>query len=61
MRPKLPAGEKRSCIIGLKVKPETKRLVERIAISKGFTLSSYIDFLLCKDIENWLNCSDYTK
>lgn len=53
MRKKLPPGEKRNRIIGIKVKDETRQKLEYIAGREGKTLSTYIDVVLNLNIENY--------
>lgn len=54
MRKKLPDGEKRSNIIGVKVKPETRQKLEWIADREKTKLSTYIDEQLRIHIETYL-------
>ena len=54
MRKKLPVEEKRSIIIGIKVKPETRKKLEWIAKREATSLSTYIDEQLCEHIEKYL-------
>lgn len=53
MRRKLAENEKRSNIIGVKVKPETRQKLEWIAKREATRLSSYIDELLRNHIETY--------
>lgn len=53
MRKKLAYGEKRSNIIGVKVKPETRLKLEWIARKEATKLSSYIDEQLREHIETY--------
>lgn len=53
MRQKLPANEKRKNIIGIKVKDETRKQLEYIAGREGHTLSTCIDIILRKQIEEY--------
>jgi len=53
MRKKLPATEKRSKIIGVKVKPETREQIEWIAKREVTQLSTYIDSLLQEHIKKY--------
>lgn len=54
MRKKLSYDEKRSNIIGIKVKPETKKKLTYIAKREGKQLSTYIDEELVKLIDQYL-------
>lgn len=53
MRKKLPAGQKRNKIIGVKVKQETREKLNYIAEREGHTLSTYIDIILRKHTEQY--------
>ena len=53
MRKKLPNDEKRNKIIGIKVKEETRQQLEYIAGREGHTLSTCIDIILRKQIEEY--------
>lgn len=53
MRKKLPPKEKRDKIIGIKVKEKTREQLEYIAKREGQTLSTYIDIVLRKNIEQY--------
>lgn len=53
MRKKLPENEKRRNIIGVKVKDETRRQLEYIAGREGHKLSTCIDIILRKQIEEY--------
>ena len=53
MRKKLPLDEKRNKIIGIKVKDETRRQLQYIADRDGHTLSTCIDIILRKQIEEY--------
>ena len=53
MRKKLPHDEKRNKIIGIKVKEETRQQLEYIAGREGHTLSTCIDIILRKQIEEY--------
>ena len=53
MRRKLPIDEKRSKIIGIKVKEETRQKLQYIADRDGHTLSTCIDIILRKQIEEY--------
>ena len=53
MRKKLPIDEKRSKIIGIKVKEETRQQLQYIADREGHTLSTCIDIILRKQIEEY--------
>ena len=53
MRKKLPTDEKRSKIIGIKVKEETRQQLQYIADREGHTLSTCIDIILRKQIEEY--------
>lgn len=53
MRKKLPFDEKRNNIIGIKVKEETRRQLQYIADRDGHTLSTCIDIILRKQIEEY--------
>ena len=53
MRRKLPNDEKRSKIIGIKVKEETRQQLQYIADRDGHTLSTCIDIILRKQIEEY--------
>lgn len=53
MRKKLPIDEKRSKIIGVKVKEETRQQLQYIADREGTPLSTYIDIILRKQIEEY--------
>ena len=53
MRKKLPFDEKRNKIIGIKVKEETRRQLQYIADRDGHTLSTCIDIILRKQIEEY--------
>lgn len=53
MRRKLPANEKRNSIIGIKVKEETRKQLNYIAEREGHTLSTCIDIILRKQIEEY--------
>lgn len=53
MRRKLSHEEKRSNIIGIKVKPETKRKLTYIAKREGTQLSTYVDTELVKLIDQY--------
>lgn len=53
MRKKLPASEKRSKIIGIKVKEDTHEKLAYIASLEGNTLSTYINKVLNENIEQF--------
>ena len=53
MRKKLPLDEKRNKIIGIKVKEETRQQLQYIADRDGHTLSTCIDIILRKQIEEY--------
>lgn len=53
MRKKLPLDEKRSKIIGVKVKEETRQQLQYIADREGHPLSTCIDIILRKQIEEY--------
>jgi len=53
MRKKLPIDEKRNKIIGIKVKEETRQQLQYIADREGHTLSTCIDIILRKQIEEY--------
>lgn len=53
MRRKLPEHEKRKNIIGIKVKDETRKQLEYIAGKEGHKLSTCIDIILRKQIEEY--------
>lgn len=53
MRRKLPESEKRNSIIGIKVKEETRKQLNYIAEREGHTLSTCIDIILRKQIEEY--------
>lgn len=53
MRKKLPIDEKRNKIIGIKVKEETRQQLQYIADRDGHTLSTCIDIILRKQIEEY--------
>ena len=53
MRKKLPENEKRRNIIDVKVKDETRRQLEYIAGREGHKLSTCIDIILRKQIEEY--------
>ena len=53
MRKKLPIDEKRNKIIGIKVKEETRQQLQYIAERDGHTLSTCIDIILRKQIEEY--------
>lgn len=53
MRKKLPIDEKRNKIIGVKVKEETRQQLQYIADREGHTLSTCIDIILRKQIEEY--------
>lgn len=53
MRKKLPIEEKRNKIIGIKVKEETRQQLQYIAGREGHTLSTCIDIILRKQIEEY--------
>ena len=53
MRKKLPLDEKRNKIIGIKVKEETRQQLQYIAERDGHTLSTCIDIILRKQIEEY--------
>lgn len=55
MRKKLEDSQKRSNIIGVKVKPETRQKLEYIAKREATRLSSYIDDLLTKHIKDYFS------
>lgn len=55
MRKKLADGQKRSNIIGVKVKPETRQKLEYIARREATKLSSYIDELLNEHIKDYFS------
>ena len=55
MRKKLDEGQKRSNIIGVKVKPDTRQKLEYIARREATRLSSYIDDLLTKHIKDYFS------
>lgn len=55
MRKKLPKNEKRNKIIGIKVKNETRQQLEYIAGREGHTLSTCIDIILRKQIEEYFD------
>lgn len=57
MRPRLNANEKRNCLIGIKVKKETRQKLEFIAAREAHPLSTQIDLILCEYIENYLKIS----
>lgn len=53
MRKKLPDNEKRKNIIGIKVKDETREQLKYIAGREGHKLSTCIDIILRKQIEEY--------
>lgn len=53
MRRRLPADKKRNNIIGIKVKDETRKQLKYIAGREGHTLSTCIDIILRKQIEEY--------
>lgn len=53
MRRKLPESEKRRNIIGIKVKDETRQQLQYIADREGHKLSTCIDIILRKQIEEY--------
>lgn len=53
MRKKLSKSEKRSIIIGVKVKPETRSKIEWIANREATKLSTYLDDLVKEHIETY--------
>ena len=53
MRKKLPLDEKRNKIIGIKVKEETRQKLQYIADMEGHKLSTCIDIILRKQIEEY--------
>lgn len=53
MRKKLSSEEKRSNIIGIKVKPETRQQLEWIAEREATKLSTYINGLLKDHVETY--------
>lgn len=53
MRRKMATEEKRSIIIGIKVKPETRKKIEWIANREATTLSTYLDEWLRDHIETY--------
>ena len=53
MRKKLPIDEKRNKIIGVKVKEETRQKLQYIADREGQPLSTCIDIILRKEIEEY--------
>ena len=53
MRKKLPSEEKRNRIIGIKVKEETRQKLQYIADIEGHKLSTCIDIILRKQIEEY--------
>lgn len=55
MRKKLASEEKRSNIIGIKVKPETKRKLNYIAKREGTQMSTWIDGELVNLIEKYFS------
>lgn len=55
MRKRITAEEKRSEIIGVKVKTETKRKLKYIAKRDCTQLSTYIDTILVKHIDEYFN------
>lgn len=55
MRKKLDEGQKRSNIIGAKVKPDTRKKLEYIAKREATRLSTYIDDLLTKHINDYFS------
>ncbi len=57
MRKPIEQEHKRSVIIGIKVKQETKQKLEYLAARDGATLSTFINDLLLLDIENHFRCA----
>ena len=55
MRKKINPTENRNNIIGIKVKIETRNKLEYIADREGKTLSTYINDVLTKNIEDYLS------
>lgn len=55
MRKRISDNEKRSKIIGIKVKDETRRKIKFIANRECAQLSTYIDSLLVKHINEYLS------
>ena len=55
MRKKLPIDEKRSSIIGVKVKPETRAQLEYIAAREAEKLSTHIDRILKAHIQQYFS------
>lgn len=55
MRKKLQKSEKRSQIIGIKVKEETRKQLKFIANREATQLSTYIDSLLVKHINEYFS------
>lgn len=55
MRKKISEVEKRSKIIGIKVKEETRQKIKFIANRECTQLSTYIDSLLVKHINEYLS------
>lgn len=55
MRRKMTADEKRNSPIGIKVKTETRKQLDYISEAEGHTLSTYIDIVLRKHIEDYLS------
>ncbi len=52
MRKKLPENEKRSCIIGIKVKPELKKIIEYMAERDQETMSSYLEKIIEREVKH---------
>ena len=57
MRPRLDANNKRDCLIGIKVKKETRQKLEFIAAREAHPMSTQIDLILCDYIENYFKIS----
>lgn len=55
MRKKISADEKRNKIIGIKVKEETRQKLKFIAKREATQLSTYIDRLLVKHIDEYFS------
>ncbi len=55
MRKRLEATEKRSTIIGIKVKQETREKLQYIAEREGMTLSTWINSKLTEEINKYFS------
>ena len=53
MRPRLSENERRDCLIGIKVKKETRQKLEFIADREARPLSTQIDMILKEYMDNY--------